>query len=163
MNEQEHESFEMELRRLPPAKLPDDFAERLAAARPELAQRRSEPAACPPRTAPGWRLLRWLVPAAGAAACLVALVLVVSAPNAGKPGSASAPAAPPTVRADDVEFGRQLIGAFETVATLPSGEPVRIRCREWLDEVVLRDTARGVVIEQRTPRLEVIPVRFETY
>jgi DNA-directed RNA polymerase specialized sigma24 family protein len=72
-------------------------------------------------------------------------------------------AALPVLEADDVEIDRRLITAFEAVATLPTGEPVRFRCSEWSDEVVLRDRARGVVIEQRTPRFEVVPVRFETY
>jgi hypothetical protein len=49
------------------------------------------------------------------------------------------------------------------VAHLPNGEPVRFLCREWRDEVILRDPARGIVIERQTPRLEVVPVRFETY
>jgi hypothetical protein len=56
-----------------------------------------------------------------------------------------------------------LVAAFDAVARLPDGQPVRFRCREWSDGVVLRDSARGIVIEQRMPRLEVVPVSFETY
>jgi hypothetical protein len=69
----------------------------------------------------------------------------------------------PALKADDVEFDQQLVAAFDAVARLPGGQPVRFRCREWADAVVLRDSARGIVIEQRTPRLEVVPVSFETY
>ena len=64
---------------------------------------------------------------------------------------------------EDVEIDRQLVALFETVAKLPSGVPVRLRCQEWTDDVVLRDSARGLVIERRTPRLEVVPVSLETF
>jgi len=67
------------------------------------------------------------------------------------------------IKADDVEIDQRLVSSFDAVAQLPSGLPVRFRCREWADEVVLRDTARGIVIEQRAPRLEVVPVSFEMY
>jgi hypothetical protein len=69
----------------------------------------------------------------------------------------------PPLKADSVQIDEQLVGAFDAVGRLPNGEPVRFHCREWMDNVVLRDKTRGVVIEQRTPRVEVVPVRFETY
>jgi hypothetical protein len=163
VNEHEQDSFETELRRLPPAKLPEEFAERLADARPDVAQWRPAPCARSPQLARRLRWLRWLAPATAAAAGLVALVLWLNAPDRTISNHPARAAAPPALRADDVEIDRQLIGAFEAVATLPDGEPVRIRCREWLDEVILRDTARGVAIEQRTPRFEIIPVCFETF
>ena len=72
--------------------------------------------------------------------------------------SAEAPA-----KADDVQIESELVSSFDTVARLPSGMPVRYRCREWVDEVTLRDRSRGLVVEKRAPRVEVIPVRFETY
>ena len=56
-----------------------------------------------------------------------------------------------------------MVASFDAVARLPGGEPVRFRCREWADDVVVRDPARGIVIERRTPRLEVVPVSIETY
>jgi len=71
--------------------------------------------------------------------------------------------AAPALKADNVQIDQELLSAFDTVARLPSGEPVRFRCRTWMDQVVLTDKQRGVVIEQRTPRIEVVPVRFETY
>ena len=69
----------------------------------------------------------------------------------------------PMVRADNVEIDRQLVATFDTVAQLPDGEPVRFRCSEWLDDVVLRDSARGILIEHRMPHLEIVPVGFEVY
>jgi hypothetical protein len=67
------------------------------------------------------------------------------------------------VKADKVEFGQDLVATFDAVARLPSGQPVRFRCRQWSDQMVMRDSSKGLVIEERTPRLEVVPVRFETY
>ena len=71
--------------------------------------------------------------------------------------------AEPALKADKVELDQQLVASFDAVARLPSGQPVRFRCREWADAVVLSDSASGIVVEQRTPRLEVVPVSFETY
>jgi hypothetical protein len=84
--------------------------------------------------------------------------------SAGKPrGQTFAVFAKPTLKTDDVEIDRRLVAAYDAVAQLPGGEPVRFHCREWADNVVLRDQVRGVVIEQRTPRMEIVPVRIETY
>ena len=162
MNEHEHELFEAELLQIRPAKLPDDLAERLTAAQPSLS-RRSEHLARASQQAQRWPLLRWLAPAAASTVGLVAFAIWLNFPEHRTSTSASTAMASPTLRADDVEIDRQLIGTFETVATLPSGEPVRVRCREWMDEVVLRDTAHGVAIERRTPRFEIVPVSFETF
>ena len=63
------------------------------------------------------------------------------------------------LKADDVEIDQPVGWPLSTLSReLPNGQPVRFRCREWSDEVVLRDSASGIVIEQRTPRLEVVPV-----
>jgi hypothetical protein len=67
------------------------------------------------------------------------------------------------LKADDVQVDQELVSSFEVVATLPGGEPVRFRCRKWEDQWVITDTNRGVEIEQSSPRVEVVPVRFETY
>jgi hypothetical protein len=96
----------------------------------------------------------------------VAITLLLwrwSRPENEASGSAPVAADKPVLKADDVEFDQQLVASFDAVARLPSGQPVRFRCREWSDEVVLRDSVSGIVIEQRTPRLEVVPVSFETY
>lgn len=110
-----------------------------------------------------WQQARlWLPATAAAAAAITLLAWRWSAPPA-RPQPSVAVAPPlPTLRADGIEFGQQLLAAYDAVAQMPGGEPVRFRCREWMDEVVLRDSARGIVIEQRVPRLEVVPVCFET-
>ncbi len=160
----DHEQLlgEDELRRMRPAATPPELTQRLLAARPSR-----QPALQPPtRRAPEWRaVLRWLVPVTASAAAVVLAVLVWRSlgPSSSFESSRSTADAGPAVKADDVEIGQQLVSSFDTVARLPSGEPVRFRCREWMDEVILRDKEEGLTIEQRTPRVEVIPVRFETY
>jgi hypothetical protein len=156
MNERDHELFEAELHRLVPAPLPPVLRARLAA---------SVPRPSPLALRPSWSLLfRWLAPAAVAAALVAALLVCWPQTRDGgpqaKPVTASPKAAP---KADEIEIDRQLVALFDAVAQLPGGQPVRFRCREWADEVVFRDPARGLVIEHRTPRLEVVPVSFEIY
>ncbi len=158
------ELIEAELHRLKPARPPEALLARLAAARP--APRPQREGRSQPRVAfDSWRwLLRWVAPATAAVAIAVTL-LVWRWPGADRkpavlPGEGLTKSA---LRANAVEFDRELVASFDAVARLPSGEPVRFRCREWTDGVVLRDAARGVVIERRTPRLEVVPVSFETY
>jgi hypothetical protein len=180
-NDQELERFETELRRLRPSLPPPDFLQRLKSETAALvAERRAEAKAAAPATQPektavhaavgasqpeawsAWRslALRWLVPAT--AVLVVGAVIWRGSPPAerskGSQQSASAP-----VKADDVQINQQLVSTFDAVAPLPSGEPVRFRCREWMDEVVLRDSRRGVEVTRRVPRVEVVPVRFETY
>jgi hypothetical protein len=162
VNEHDQESFEMELHRLRPAKVPQAFAQRLAATRPEAAAPRPVPPTRAPQPVSWRRWRRWLAPAT-AAVGLVILLTRLNVPDRGTPDPAKAASGPAALRADDVEIDRQLVSTFEAVATLPGGEPVRLCCQEWMDEVILRDTARGVSIEHRTPRFEVIPVRFETF
>jgi len=65
--------------------------------------------------------------------------------------------------ADDVQVDQELVSSFDVVAKLPGGEPVRFRCQKWRDQLVVTDKNRGVEIEQSSPRVEVVPVRFETY
>jgi hypothetical protein len=66
-------------------------------------------------------------------------------------------------QADDVQIAQDLVSSFDTLAKLPGGEPVRFRCRQWVDKITLSDNTHGLVYEQRTPRVEIIPVGFETY
>jgi hypothetical protein len=134
-------------------------------------------AAAPTRSAPlpvsqlstinyqlSWRLLlRWLAPTAAVAAAVAVLVWWPSRHDQRQNGNQGSAAAQPALKADNVEFDQKLVAAFDAVARLPSGQPVRFRCREWADAVVLHDSASGIVVEQRTPRLEVVPVSFETY
>ena len=67
------------------------------------------------------------------------------------------------INSNSMEISRQLNASFDAVAQMPGGEPVRFRCREWTEEVTFNDPATGVEITQSTPRLEVVPVGFETY
>jgi hypothetical protein len=101
--------------------------------------------------------MRWLIPAA-ATLVVGAVIWRVNLPAARGPEISSTP-----VKANDVRIDQQLVSTFDTVAQLPSGEPVRFRCRVWMDVVVLRDSRRGVEVARRVPRVEVVPVRFETY
>ena len=156
MNDRELENLEAELRRVVPAPPPEEFMARLLAAKPALPAVRTKPLV---RLRPSagfdlsaW-LMRWLMPATA----VVIGMLVVWRVNL--PGANAAPA----LSADNVQIDEQLVSDFDTVAPLASGEPVRFRCRTWMDKVVLRDKARGVMIEKETPRVEVIPVSFETY
>ncbi len=161
MNEQDNERLEAELRRMKPARLPDELQSRLEAARPQplwhtVTRQRSRP------QPPGWWLwLRWLAPAMVAG---LALLLVVAQADRKLPGvSPTTAATEPPLKADQVEINHKLLASFDTVANLPDGEPVRFRCREWVDAVTLRDSASGVEVVQRTPRIEVVPVSFETF
>ncbi len=160
MTDTQPDTVEQELGRLRPAAPPPVLMSRLEAARPARG-RAAAPATEEP--APLWPLLlRWLAPAG---AMLIAAVLIWRAapPIYRESGGLHKSKPTPAVVADAVEIQRELVKSFDTVAVLPTGEPVRFRCREWLDEVTLRDRDKGLVIEQRTPRVEVIPVRFETY
>jgi hypothetical protein len=187
MNARDNDLLEAELRRLSPAPPPAELMTRLleAGARgsempaslgarqrigaphdpaaPNRAANLPQPSTLNPQPL-WWLVLRWIAPAAAVAA-LIAAVLVWWPPSAGlrsqaQPPVASSQAAP---KAEAIEIDQQLVALFDAVAELPGGQPVRFRCREWTDDVVVRDPARGLVIERRTPRLEVVPVRFETY
>ena len=156
MSDCDHELFEAELRKLAPAPPPAELMAKLAAAIPQ-------PSTLSPQ--PSWHLLlRWLVPATAATALAAALLVWWSSNPGGQRRGRPAVALLQTAsKADNIEIDRQLVAAFDAVARLPDGQPVRFRCREWADAVVLRDPARGLVIESRTPRLEVVPVSLETY
>jgi hypothetical protein len=172
------ERLEDHLRSVSPAVPPANFLQRLKAEVPtRVAERRAQtaftsPPAKPQRTAApelvstskpapwsSWPplLMRWLVPAA---AVMVVGVLIW---RANLPAGRGLETARTPLRADDVRIDQQLVSTFDAVAPLPSGEPVRFRCREWVDEVVLRDSRRGVEVTRRVPRVQVVPVRFETY
>jgi hypothetical protein len=161
LNEQEQEQFEAKLRRTPPARVPIPFMARLLVAKPspEPAQKPRHHAA--PAWTPWWRLGRWLAPALAALA--VALFI-----GRGKFRSEGSPNNKPLVaatglKANGVQVDHELVSSYDVVATLPGGEPVRFHCRQWKDQLVVKDKSSGVEIQQNSPRIEVMPVRFETY
>ena len=165
MTDQEQNRFEAELRERRPRRVPEDLWSRLLApaARPSRARQVASPWSAP--VAVGLqRVLRFLVPVAGVAV-LTLLLWHRSMQRENPPMTHSQPPASAATRAqaDDVKVAQDLVTSFDTVAKLPSGEPVRFRCRQWVDKVVLRDNAHGLVLEQRTPRVEIVPVGFETY
>ncbi len=164
MNDFDPSQFEAELRSLRPARPSEARLERLARelAHPPTAQ------LCHSARAIPWRerriaWYRWLLPAA-AAVVFAGLVVGVWPPrrNVTTPVLPAA-SHPVSLKADQVEIDRRLVANFEAVAHLPDGQPVRFRCERWLDRIQWRDSARGVVLEQTTPRLEIVPVAFETY
>jgi hypothetical protein len=162
VNEQDEKQFEAELRKARPARLPEVFAARLAAAKPELEQARTrEPLREP--DVPLWVILRrWLVPAMALMLGALALWQLNRLPiGTRRQGEAAAPQ--PSLEADNVRINEELVSSFDTVAKLPTGEPVRLRFQGWMDQVVLSDRKGGLVFQQRTPRVEVVPVGFETY
>jgi len=207
VNEQEQDRYEAELRRAPPARLPEPLMARLRAAKPAPEQARTifvrnlfcvaqtSKSAVPRVSRPAgrhgaaptwksaitaapiafgaalrsicslaltrWHLWRWLGPAVvvGVAGWLVVRVNF-------KPGNSAEkkPSVPVFgMKADDVHVDEELVSSYDVVAKLPGGEPVRFRCRQWRDQWSVTDTNRGVEIVQNNPRVEVVPVRFETY
>jgi len=171
VTDQELNRFEAELRRTRPASPPEDFWSRLlAAARPTKA---SPLALKPAPVALGLqRVLRFLIPATGLALASILAWRGTLQPgkSAGIPKATSPPpvAVPsftstPPLNRDEVQIDQNLISSFDTLAKLPSGEPVRLQCREWMDKVTLSDKTRGLVLEERTPRVEIVLLGSETY
>ena len=155
MKDREPELMEVELRRLKPATPPSELIERMLAAVPAPCSPRLETRAGAPRSTEWWLpWLRWLAPVS--AIGLVAFVSIRQIPLAlNHPVTG--------INADAVQISHKLVSAYDAVGELPGGEAVRFRVREWNDSTVMHDSARGLVVEQSKPRLEVIPVAFETY
>lgn len=168
MTEHELENFERQLRRTKPASPPENFTTRLRAAEPTANAGVESGAAAPSIADFSRRLrlaLRWLLPASA-----VALAVLVawherqpfgSGPASGSRTSESA--ASPLLKADDVQIDQRLVSSFDAVARLPGGEPVRFRCENWMDQVVVSDKASGLMVENSKPRFEVVAMGFETY
>lgn len=157
MNEQEQEQFERQLRRFPPARLPERFMARILADKP-CVQSQPEQRSRQRAGLPDWLgVLRWLAPAAAAAVIVGAFLMW---PRAVRGPSVSAPVA---LKADGFQLEQKLVSSYDAVTELPGGEPVRVRVEQWRDKVILKDKDRGLVVEQSAPRYEVIPVRYETY
>ena len=165
MTEQEQKQFEAVLRRTRPVKLPGELRSRLLAAAPPRKARSAPP--WPALAVLGWlRVLRLAIPAA-AAVLLAALIIwrntSSSKPQAQRPKSNAGTLAVTPLKADDVKIDQELVSSFDTLARLPGGEPVRFRCNQWVDQITLSNKAQGLVLQERTPRLEVVTVGFETY
>jgi hypothetical protein len=158
------EQFEAELKRLRPAKPPLEMLHRISV---ELSSQPARPARSGPTQRPLWNwpgLLRWGLPAGALAALCATLYWKHQATFLAQPPNQHlASSGRPVLRADKVEIDRQWVAGFDAVAKLPSGEPIRFRCEQWMDKVQWRDSAKGLVVEQTTPRLEIVPIRFETY
>ena len=159
--DKEQEQFESELRRVAPAPVPADLMDRLRSSKTfSLTASRPEPRR-------GHRMidifmgLRWLVAATSVVVAAILFLRLESPPDSAARKSNSA--ASPANQANAVQVDHALVNSFDAVAELPSGEPVRFRCSQWRDDVVMRDPSHGMVIEQSIPRMEVVAVRFETY
>lgn len=161
MNDHEQERYEAELRRTPPARLPEQFMARLQAAKPDAAPARRTRLQPAPGWARWWRLWRWLAPAMALA--VVGLLVARERRNLESIANRKPLAAAAGLKVDDVQVDHELVSSFEVVATLPGGQPVRFRCRQWKDQLVVTDKSSGVEIEQDSPLVEVVPVRLETY
>lgn len=161
MNDRDIERLEIELGKLKPAPPPPELISRLAVAPSVKLRSRAARSGSPSRAEVWWR---WLWPVSALTAATVLLLLVAGRESAplGTP-QRSATVSAPVSRIKDIEFDRQLVTAFDAIAQMPNGQPVRFRCREWTDDVIVRDPVQGIVIERRTPRLEIVPVRVETY
>ena len=167
----EPELFERELASLKPAQLPQDFAADLSRKLASI-QRETTPL-LRVRTPmdflfSGW--LRWAIPFAAAIILIAALPLYRASNSRGKPRQnavlAGKTTSTPTVsvlKPDSIVISQQLVGNFDAVTRLPDGVPVRLQCQEWMDEVKLRDPTRGVWVEQRKPRLEIVRASYEIY
>ena len=159
MMQEEQDRLAAALRQIPPAAPPDDLMARLRAVTVEVPledRRDATRLSWWKRLPTGWRRMAIFAPAAA----IVFLWLAFRPATRTETMSSSDS---PGIKANAVQVGHSLVASFDTVAQLPGGEPVRFRCREWQDDVVIHDDAHGVVITKSTPRVEMVPVRFETY
>jgi hypothetical protein len=150
--------IEASLRRISPAAPPPELLARLRAARTACPP---TPVA-PPPAASRWTQLQmlWRALSVGAPAAALLLLLWLAWAPAPITGNSALAAKRGT---DAVQVGHSLVASFDTIAQLPGSAPVRLRCREWQDNIVIHDPVHGVEVTQTTPRVEVIPIRFETY
>jgi len=172
MSDFEQETLENELASLRPARLAEDFAadlsRKLAGAQPEAKPSRALTIGT--SFLAGW--LRWVViPAAAVGVLFAVLPLYRATSTRAKPtqkpmlAERASPAASTVsvLKPDAILVSEELVGNFDAVTQLPNGAPVRVRCQEWVDEVQLRDPARGVWVERRKPRVEIVRVGYEVY
>lgn len=156
------DAFENELRALKPA-MPEQIAERLRQARLSV-DLKSAPATSVRRHF-FFRWYWWLAPAA---AVVIASFFIWSGYHT--PASTGHQAASPDTAnaitaagSGGVEVASELVSDFESVTQLESGEPVRFRYLAYVDNVTVEDPRSGVKWQQRSPRVEIVPVRLEVY
>jgi hypothetical protein len=164
MTDLELEKLEAELRMARPARPSAELMRRLLAAQPvdSMPPARLSSPIRQPWASPRW--LWWFVPTTA----LVALLAGIAGRHLPDSGAAGVSANVShtnslTLKADDIQIDHELVGSSETIADLPDGLPVRFQVQAWRDRVIFSDKRRGVEIEEQTPRVEIIPVRFETY
>jgi len=167
VTEHEQEGFEAQLRQVKPGGLPEELMVRLrtsVVSSPAATSRNSGQS----RPSPDFlQILKWLIPAT--AAILITAVIwrnqqdVTGRSVSNTPSKGIAAAATPLLKADNVQIGKELVSSFDAVAMLPGGEPVRFRCQQWMNKVVVDDEKQGLLVESRSPRFVVVPVGFETY
>lgn len=162
MNDFDPNSFEAELRTLQPAQPDQESLRRIRARLPGAVcvARKQRPVTLRLSSA---RFLRWLLPGSLAAAVCAALLAGHWAGFQRAPQPAPFAATAPALKADHVEIDRQWVTDFDAIGTLPSGQPVRFRCEQWMEKVRIRDSSAGLVLERTTPRLEIVPVKLEVY
>lgn len=179
MNEPELNQMEQELRKLTPASPPECLVTRLTSLRPEPTSSRPQGERPTPDTQPTRRSwwpsilsLRpssrtwWFAPAFGLALLTAGLFLVLG------PGTRREAEAPQLATSIDrgskappeaLEIDRELVASYETVAEVADRGPVRFRLDRWEDRITFRDPVRGISIERREPRVEIVPVSYESY
>jgi len=109
-----------------------------------------------------WReALSWLIPALGIGLIGV-FVLILPSAWVRRPAAHLA-TANASLKADPIEIDHELLADYDAVGRLPDGRPVRFHCAQWVDKVSFSDSAAGFRIERTTPRLEIVPIDFETY
>ena len=162
MTDRELEVFERNLRKTKPAPVPECLLTRLQEQCPVEESPVPAGEGTRVRVSNFLRLLQWLTPAT--AAILLTVAVVRWGDREGRTNlSGGAFNEGQALKADDVRINQALVSSFDAVATLPSGEPVRFRCQTWMDQVAVSDSSRGLFIENRTPRIEVVPIGYETY
>jgi hypothetical protein len=163
MNDSELDAFEKELRLLRPSRPPGALTRQLLAAAPAPAPGTRSTACHESGNSPAWPFAQWFGWLAPTMAVLICGLFVwMSEQRVSKQGIPAHGMAD-RLRADDISVDQHLVSSFDAIAELPDGEPVRFQYREWRDTVNVRDLSRGVAIQRESPRIEVIPVRFETY
>lgn len=161
MTDEEQQRFEYELARLKASRVPPELMQRLLNARPVVKPIQVQEVSLAGMLVDLFNKFRWGF--AGAALTVLLLFVAISQRGGSVKTVASTPLAATGIKADALEINHTLVSSYDAVAELPDGQPVRFHCRKWNDGVLMRDAARNLIISQSVPRVEVVPVRFETY